>query len=409
MKHCASACRPLIVVHFFPLLLIIVACTTSSIPAFSLHQRSQRTQHRHAREKHKPLWQTRRRDQQQSRTSPESSSRRSELPGRSALDRPSARVQLDYARNGHAVLRQFLPSELVQELELELVQYCHDHALSAWQQKVELAVRGRELPPLVGSTIPQCQQVLRKALGASLPIPFLQFFNLWRGNNAVYSLACQLAETASILMDIPEVRLYQDALFWKQKGRDGITPWHVDARMAPFDTTPFLTFWIPLHNIVDSGLVFCSKSHVDIALPYWHPLTKERVLDSSSPWYSLEDRYSTNNLVDYLPLYQGDVTVHSGWTLHCADPVQASRDRFALAISFVDARAPIRKKVAVRNRKSTHSSNYGDDEDTWSYKDWINDVPRESHDWDHDLVPILWPRLVAPKRRPRDSSGRKKR
>lgn len=50
-----------------------------------------------------------------------------------------------------------------------------------------------------------------------------------------------------------------------------------------------------------------------------------------------------DNMVNYMPLSLGDVTVHSGWTHHCAGGNDSNEDRLALAISYVDARAEIRE------------------------------------------------------------------
>jgi ectoine hydroxylase-related dioxygenase (phytanoyl-CoA dioxygenase family) len=105
----------------------------------------------------------------------------------------------------------------------------------------------------------------------------------------------------------------------------------------------------------------------------------------------LQQRYKYNSIVDYMPLRAGDATVHSGWTLHCADPVQSASDRYALAISYVDATAPIRANLDVDPTRHKARNNYGDNEDARSYKDWVNEVPISSDQWDHELAPILWP------------------
>ena len=215
-----------------------------------------------------------------------------------------------------------------------------------------------------------------------------------------------LANAASQLMGIPRVRLYQDSLFVKRY-QDGKTPWHIDARMSPFDTQHFITFWIPLHDIPakGTGLVFVSKSHSDMALPYWNEA------DVSKEYSRLEERYGVTDDDDtaiqhYMPMRTGDVTVHSGWTLHCADANQSidgsgqSRcDRYALAVSYVDARAEVREDVLESINRLTEggrqgdagSSNYrGDDEDTSSFLPWIRDVKPRSQ-FNHNLVPLVWP------------------
>ena len=276
-----------------------------------------------------------------------------------------------------------------------------DEELKAWIQKVQVAAGknndgGSKTNNNVADSchsVQDCQKALQ-SMGVTASLPFLQYFNTWRKLPAVKDLAFDLGEAASILLDVPTVRLYQDAVFWK-RSQDGPTPWHADARMAPFDTSHMITFWIPLQGVPsprDGGtaLIFCSKSHADFALPYWSPpepnnddTQQINVEDGSSlsGWDRLEDRYP-KKVVDYMPMSLGDVTVHSGWMLHCSNgnEREGSKDRVALAITFVDGAAEIRPNWQT----------IGDDEDRWSYQDWCKDVvPRTK--FSHELVPIVWP------------------
>lgn len=185
------------------------------------------------------------------------------------------KTQLDYSRNGHAVLRGFLDPEQYElhELRSTLLEYAQKEELLAWQQKVEVASASSSslsspLSTTSYKTVEECKEQLQKLLGTSTAssLPFLQYFNVWRKINAVENIILydhpqhRLAKAAAILLDVPSVRLYQDAIFWKRP-HDGPTPWHVDARMAPFDTQHMITFWIPLQSIPKngSGLTFCSK------------------------------------------------------------------------------------------------------------------------------------------------------
>ena len=327
---------------------------------------------------------------------------------------PSLAIQLDYARNGHAVLRQFLsPTQITSRLAPALQTYARQQELLAWQQKVQVWTEHRaDCQALLDScrSVQDCQRILESESN-DFSLPFLQYFNAWRSLDIAKQVTLELSETAAILMDISSVRLYQDALFWK-RSKDGVTPWHVDARMAPFDTSHMITFWIPLHTIKrTSGLVFCSGTHKDFALPFWNPYNNnddDMMSHVTSIWNRLEERYSQDHpLVDYMPLSVGDVTVHSGWTLHCADPCmgdESIKERWAWAVTYVDARAPIRQSVQEELKKTTTSSatsatastsnnkDYGDMEDVWSYHDWIQQVPANRYEWNHPLVPIVWPK-----------------
>lgn len=306
---------------------------------------------------------------------------------------PSLSAQLDYSRNGHAVLRNYVDPDKLVPIRKELMEYGTKHQLKAWRQKVEVAA-GVDASNRCRS-LEDCKGELEQIGVASDQLPFLQYFNTWRTLPCVYDMALELAETAAILLDVPSVRLYQDSLFMK-RSVDGPTPWHTDARMAPFDTSSLVTLWIPLQDIsrYGSALQFVSKSHADFALPFWNPFPSASSSDKeTNPWEHLDARYQQNEIVNYMPLSRGDLTAHSGWTLHCADSQpksgqekgnpSATADRLALAISYVDARAPVRKNVLM-------DGDHGDDEDQWSYADWAKEVS-PGREFEHPLVPIVWP------------------
>lgn len=302
----------------------------------------------------------------------------------------SIQTQLDFERKGHCVLRQILqPNFVTSALQPILWRYVHEEELMAWQQKVQVMMTSSSLKipeeEILAAqqrcdSIEACQELLFElGWNPDEDLPFLQFFHTWRSLPVVWDAARALAPLAATLMDCSTVRLYQDSVFWKRPG-DGPTRWHTDCKMAPFDTSHMITFWIPLQDVTSSGLIFCSKSHSDFALPYWnrHP--------SAEAWNDLESRYENEfrddtHIVDYMPLRVGDVTAHSGWTLHCADQNDTEQDRLALAITFVDGRAPIRENI---------QSELHDDEDIWSYRDWVSDVPPNTRKWDHPAVPIIY-------------------
>jgi ectoine hydroxylase-related dioxygenase (phytanoyl-CoA dioxygenase family) len=310
---------------------------------------------------------------------------------------PSLKAQLDYARNGHCVVRNALDPTTLIAISKELKQHAQSQQLLAYKQKVEVASNGDTRLAQDCLTITDCQRALQRLLGPqkSESLPFLQYFNTWRTVPLVYKLACQLAPTAAALMDVSSVRLYQDSLFWKRV-QDGPTPWHADARMAPFDTPHMVTLWIPLHDIPlqdGTALYFVSKSHADYALPYWHIVSST---SKESVWNDLNRRY-TQEPVHHMPLALGDYTAHSGWTLHCADGngndgrSTRPRDRMALAVSFVDGQAPIREDVhAMFKSKSGNTKTHMDTEDAWSYQDWASEVPAMTPGFEHKLVPIVY-------------------
>jgi len=325
----------------------------------------------------------------------------------------SLETQLQYSRYGHAVLRSYLPPSIVQTLRSELLPHVASRAILAWRQKVEVQLSNsadnyhRENAQSIVqnlASVEECQEMLESLgvdpLGGDLP--FLQHFNSWRAadnnddkdndNNKSSSalttvrklcLSSYLAQTASILLDTPTVRLYQDSLFHKRAGIDGWTPWHSDARMAPFDTSRMITFWIPLQYVPKqeeggTGLLFADGSHCDFALPYWNGV-------DGAEYDRLEQRYE--GVSHHMPLDLGDVTVHNGWTLHCADAadVDAVEDRYAFSVTYVDGRAEVREGAL-----SLLETDKGDNEDVWSFRSWVEEVEPRT-EFRHRMVPVVWP------------------
>ena len=217
---------------------------------------------------------------------------------------------------------------MLRAMKQALIQHSsdEDRILAAYKQKIEVAMNANNIDAEAAvdcRTIAQCKDKLRNMGIPTDDLPFLQHFNCWRHIPLVreFCTSSKMSYAAAQIFDVDRVRLYQDSLFHKRRD-DGPTPWHSDARMAPFDTSNMITFWIPLQDIPadGTGLVFVSKSHSDFALPYWND-----VVDGTE-FQRLDERYSGGGgggnrvaVCDYMPLTLGDVTVHAGWTLHCAD------------------------------------------------------------------------------------------
>lgn len=154
-------------------------------------------------------------------------------------------TQLDYARNGSCVLRKVLPSDYLSDIIYPILKehsINKQNSLDAWRQKVEAASSSKKEAQSC-KTIQECKVKLREILNQDVDIPFLQYFNTWRTYESISHLVQSplLASLAAKLMDVESVRLYQDSVFYKRKN-DGVTPWHSDCRMAPFDSSNFITF-----------------------------------------------------------------------------------------------------------------------------------------------------------------------
>jgi hypothetical protein len=156
------------------------------------------------------------------------------------VPRITQQTQLDYARRGHAVLRSFLPTHVIHNLRSELLSYVKYNELQAWRQKVEVQLTDssdsyyRENARFIAQkmkTINECQDMMESLGLEASDLPFMQHFNVWRNINAdapmtrELCLSSYMAQSASILLDSPTVRLYQDSVFHKRPG-DGWTPYH---------------------------------------------------------------------------------------------------------------------------------------------------------------------------------------
>lgn len=92
---------------------------------------------------------------------------------------PNLRTQLDFARDGHCVLRQAFSKQRVVQLKEQLMKYAHNCELIAWQQKVEVASQSSARAQACRS-VAQCQQALVEFGVSPDDVPFLQYFNTWR-------------------------------------------------------------------------------------------------------------------------------------------------------------------------------------------------------------------------------------
>lgn len=326
---------------------------------------------------------------------------------------PSVETQLQFARNGHAVLRNIISPAVIADIKKDLIQYSKQRELDAWQQKVEVALgMTKDEVKEQYATSQSCQDILQEiSEDGTVQVPFLQHFHTWRSLPSVKKLVIGetaekdleryeiefpsiLVESAKILLDVPHVKLYQDSLFHK-RANDGPTPWHSDSRMAPFDTSKMVTFWIPLDFIPSeeeggTGLLFVDGSHNDFALPFWNGNGRredENDYEEESEYDRLEERYrGEEGIKDHMPLAVSDVTCHAGFTLHSANGgYESMKERYALAVTYVDARAEIREDAVGM---TTNDNDIAYSEDRRSFEDWVRDVRPRSY-FEHPSVPTI--------------------
>jgi ectoine hydroxylase-related dioxygenase (phytanoyl-CoA dioxygenase family) len=161
---------------------------------------------------------------------------------------------------------------------------------------------------------------------------FTQRTNLWRLSEKVERLvrSPRLAKLAADLMGVEGVRLYHDqALFKEPQG--GHTPWHVDQFYWPLSNSNTITIWIPLQPVpAEMGPVAFGRGsqHVTESQARELAISDESEARLAELMRSLE--------VDGSPFALGEVSFHSGWTYHRADPNTTDRVRAAFTIIYMD-------------------------------------------------------------------------
>ena len=187
---------------------------------------------------------------------------------------------------------------------------------------------------------------------------FIQLGNLWQHDAQVKELVfCKrLARLASELIGTASVRLYHDQSLYKEPS-GGITPWHVDQQYWPMDSSKSVTAWIPLQSTpLEMGpLCFGRGSHLkyiarDVKISdeseriIAQAIKKEKIIEIQEP-YAL-----------------GDVSFHSGWTLHRAGGNATEKSRKAHTVIYMDEQMRLKKRRS-QNQENDRISWCGDTAD----------------------------------------------
>lgn len=170
---------------------------------------------------------------------------------------------------------------------------------------------------------------------------FLQVANLWRHSEMVRELVFsqRLARIAAELLGVSGVRLYHDQALYKEPG-GGITPWHADHYYWPLSTDRVCTAWIPLQDTPQQmgPLAFSVGSH---RFEWGRNLSigdeSETVIQAELARQSLP--------VANGPYELGDVSFHSGWTFHRAEPNLSEVPRRVMTIIYMDADITVSRPV----------------------------------------------------------------
>jgi ectoine hydroxylase-related dioxygenase (phytanoyl-CoA dioxygenase family) len=218
-----------------------------------------------------------------------------------------------------------------------------DPEVSAAQHRVFQAdgfIRMRNIlnAETVGAFRPTVEEVVQNSRQSTVPMAqrtvyqkaFIQEMNLWQRIEAIRPLvmSTKLAQAAAELMGVDGVRLYHDQALTKE-GYGGKTPWHCDQYYWPLDTDNTVTVWIPMQDVpIPMGpLAFAKQSHrVDLG--------RELEISEESDTHIRNHRGWRDLTVDCEPMNCGDVSYHSGWTFHGAEPNHTTDARVVFTIIY---------------------------------------------------------------------------
>jgi ectoine hydroxylase-related dioxygenase (phytanoyl-CoA dioxygenase family) len=224
------------------------------------------------------------------------------------LDRPYALGPADlesYAADGYVKLRGVLDAGVVAHYEPEITEQV-------------LRLNTQHLPLSERDTYSRA---------------FLQVTNLWQHSDKVreFVFSRRLAGIAAQLLGVPSVRLYHDQALYKEAG-GGFTPWHVDQHYWPLSTDRTVTVWVPLQDTpAELGpLTLAAGSHRS---------GYGRELEISDESEARLDEFVTSSgyRVDDAPFAVGDVSFHSGWTIHRAPANSSETPRRVMTVIYMDA------------------------------------------------------------------------
>ncbi|MBI2418404.1 MAG: phytanoyl-CoA dioxygenase family protein [Ignavibacteriales bacterium] len=150
-----------------------------------------------------------------------------------------------------------------------------------------------------------------------------------------FVFAKRFAGIAAQLMQVQGVRLYHDQALFKQYG--GLpTPWHQDQFYWPVSSKNMLTMWMPLTDCPREmgSMTFAKGSHLR------GQLSSLPISSTSNDFFRkhiTEQQYE----LETFDLRAGDVTFHSGWTLHCAGANNTLARRDVMTIIYYEDGAKV--------------------------------------------------------------------
>lgn len=190
--------------------------------------------------------------------------------------------------------------------------------------------------------------------------------NLWALNEDAkrFILAPRFGKIAADLLGVDAVRLFRDQTYFKNPGGTS-TPWHQDGYFMPLDTDKIITMWLPLVDVTPemAPMSFADGSHR--GAKYLGTSTPDETKIRAFAESLVERGY---HLTNYGNFAAGDVTFHSGWTLHYAPANLSDRTREVLVVVYyadgariapprtLTADTPFPEQFAERMRQQTRET-----------------------------------------------------
>ena len=159
---------------------------------------------------------------------------------------------------------------------------------------------------------------------------FIQIVNLGLREKVIRQLTHSpvLGKVAAELLGVDGVRIFIEDLFFKEPQK-GHTPWHQDSTCLAMVPSHMITAWVPLIPITNNGrLRFIAGSHrFDIFGP-------EDISEETDDFFGALIEREELPIVELPEMRPGDVSFHSGRTIHGALPNHSQHIRQAFAIHY---------------------------------------------------------------------------
>lgn len=195
---------------------------------------------------------------------------------------------------------------------------------------------------------------------------FIQIHNVWQKSNILkhLSLDGQIARVASVLGDMPEVRVFLDQILYKQPSAEATKP-HQDAPYLSFTDNRSLNCWIALDDATmqNGALEYFSASHNLGTLRLVHMDKEEEELSQAYPELQ-------NFPLITVEARAGDAVFHNCNVVHQAYPNRTDHPRRAYSIQYMPSTA--------------------------QYNGWLHPFmakysPQEGQVLDFDCFPLVYP------------------